>query len=130
MPNKLINLKKGLIIIKNNDNKCFLWCHIRHLNPLNIHPGRITKADRRMVNDLDYVDIKFPAVSKKDYCKIEQNNSICINLLYYENDLVYPVHVSIKKFQKCMDLLLIIDENKTHYVYIKDLNRFMCYNTI
>ena len=25
---------KELINIKNNDNKCFLWCHIEHLNPL------------------------------------------------------------------------------------------------
>ena len=65
---------KSLINIKNNDNKCFLWCHIRHLNPLKIHPERITKAGRKMVNEFDYVDIKF-AVSKKDYCKIEQKSN-------------------------------------------------------
>ena len=28
-----------------------------------------------------------------------------------------------------MDLLLIIDEHKSHYVYIKDFNRFMCNKT-
>ena len=32
LPDKLRNSKKSLINIKNNDNKCFLWCHIRHLN--------------------------------------------------------------------------------------------------
>ena len=32
-----------------------------------------------MVNDLDYVDIKFP-VSKRDYCKTEQKNNICMNV--------------------------------------------------
>ena len=32
LPSGLKNSKKGLINIKNNDNKCFLWCHIRHLN--------------------------------------------------------------------------------------------------
>ena len=26
------NPKKDLINTKNNDNKCFLWCHVRHLN--------------------------------------------------------------------------------------------------
>ena len=36
-----------------------------------IHPERIIKAGKKMVNDLDYVDIKFP-VSKKDYCQIER----------------------------------------------------------
>ena len=51
---------KGLINIKNNSNKCFLWCHIRRLNPLKTHPERITKSDKNMVNDLDYEDIKFP----------------------------------------------------------------------
>ena len=28
-----------------------------------------------------------------------------------------------------MDLLLITEENKLHFVYIKDFNRFMCYKT-
>ena len=43
-----------------------VWCHIRHLNPLKTHHQRITKADRNMVNDLDYEGFKF-SVSKKDY---------------------------------------------------------------
>ena len=60
MPNELKNSKKSLINIRNNDNKCVLWCHIRHLNLLKIDPERITKADKKMVNDLDYEDIKFP----------------------------------------------------------------------
>ena len=110
LPNKLRNSIKGLINIKNNDNKCFLWFHIRHLNPLKIHPERITKADKNMVNNLDYESIKFP-VSKRDYCKIEQKNDICINVFSYENDLTYPVYVSDQKFENCMDLLLITDEN-------------------
>ena len=70
MPNKLLNLMKGLINIKNKDNKCFFWCHIRHLNLLKIHPERITKADKNTVNDLDYEGIKL--VSKKDFSKIEK----------------------------------------------------------
>ena len=71
LPNKLRKSMKGLINIKNNDNKCFLWCHIIHLNPLKTHPERITKADKNMGNDLDYEGIEFP-FSKRDYCKIEQ----------------------------------------------------------
>ena len=70
---------KGLINIKNNDYKCFLWYHIRYLNPLKIHPKRMTKADKNIVNILDYEKIKFP-VSKRDYCKIEQKNDTCINV--------------------------------------------------
>ena len=38
---------------------------------------------------------------------------------------MYP----IKNLEICMDLLLISDENKPHYVYIKDFDRFMCNET-
>ena len=68
LPDKLKNPMKGLTNIKNNDNKCFLWCHIRHLNPLKIHSERITKVDKKIINDLDYDGIKFP-VSEKDIAK-------------------------------------------------------------
>ena len=70
LPYRLRNSKKGLINIKNDDNKCFLRCQIRHSNPSKTHPERITKADRRMISSLDYCGIKFP-VSKKDYGRIE-----------------------------------------------------------
>ena len=85
---------KDLINIKNKDNKWFFWCHVRHLNLLKIHPERITKADKNTVNTLDYEGTKL--VSKKDFSKIEIK-TISINVLCYENDLVYPVHISDKK---------------------------------
>ena len=78
LPVKLRNSMNGSINIKNNSNKCFLWCHIRHLNPLKTHPKRITKADKNMVNELDYESIEFH-VSKKDYGKIEQK-FFCVNV--------------------------------------------------
>ena len=124
LPDKLKNPMKDLINIKNNENKCSLWCHIRHLNPLKIHPKRITKVDKKMINDLDYAGIMFP-VSRKDYSRIERQNNICINFCY-ENNLTYPVYLSDQKFHNSIDLLLIADENRSHYVYRKDFNRFMC----
>ena len=75
-----------------------------------------------MIKDLNYEGVKFP-VSKRDYCKIERKGNICINVFCYENGLTYPVYVSDQKFKDCVDVLLISDENKSHYVYIKDFNR-------
>ena len=92
------------------------------------NPRRITKKDKEIINNLDYEEMKFP-VSKKDYCKIERQNNICINVVCYESGLTYPIYVSNQKFKDCMDLLLISNENKSHYVYIKDFNRFMCNKT-
>ena len=37
---------KGLINIQNNDNKCFMWCHIRHLNLIAVKLQRIKKEDK------------------------------------------------------------------------------------
>ena len=41
LPVQLKNPKKGPINIKNNDQKCFRCCHIRHINPVKIHPERV-----------------------------------------------------------------------------------------
>ena len=53
-----------------------------------------------MINDLDYNVIKFP-VSKRDYCRIETQKKICINVFCYENNLTYPVYSSDQKFENC-----------------------------
>ena len=64
-------------------------------------------------------------MQEKDFDKIEVKNNICINVFGYENELVFPIYVSDQKFKESMDLLLLIDDGKSHYVYIKDLNRFI-----
>ena len=40
----------------------------------------------------------------------------------YGNELVYPIFISKQTFQDSIDLLLLIKNNKSHYVYIKDFN--------
>ena len=80
MPIELKHSRKGLINIKNNDQKCFLWCHVRHNNPLKEHPKRITKIDEEIGCNLNYDRIEFP-VEEKDFEKIEVQNNICINVL-------------------------------------------------
>ena len=57
---------------------------------------------------------------KKKIKKIEVQNNFCINVFGYENELVYPIFISKQTFEDSIDLLLLIEENKSHYVYIKD----------
>ena len=66
---------------------------------------------------------------EKDFGKIETKNNICINVFYYEDKLTFPIYISDQKFEKLIDLLLLIDKNKSHYVYIKDFDRFMFHKT-
>ena len=124
LPMELRNPKKGLINIKNKDDECFRWCHIRHLNPQTEHPERIKKEDKKMINELNYDGIDFP-VSQKYYNKVEKQNSIRINVFGYENRQPFPIHISKETFEDQMNLLLITKDEKKHYVLIKDFNAFM-----
>ena len=45
---------------------------------------------------------------KKDYKKIEKKGNICINVFCYENDLVYPVHISKQKLDDYVNLLTVM----------------------
>ena len=128
MPIELSNPRKGLINIKNNDQKCFLWCHVRHINPVEEHPERIKKFDRGIASNLNYEEIEFP-IQEKDFKKIEVQNNICISVFDYENELLYPIFISKQTFEDSMDLLLLIKNNKSHYVYVKDFNKFMFHKT-
>ena len=68
-------------------------------------------------------------MQEKDFSKIEVKNNISINVFGYENDLVFPIYVSDQRFEDSMDLLLLIDDDKSHCVCIKDFDRFMFHKT-
>ena len=124
LPQELRNSAKGLINMKNEDNECFRWCHIRHSNPQDKNPQRIKKSDKEYINKLDYSGIEFP-VTTKQYNKIEKQNEININVFGYENKQPYPIYVSKEKYDNQMNLLLITEDKNKHYVLIEDFNRFM-----
>ena len=77
-----------------------------------------------MINELNYEGIEFP-VSQKHYNKVESQNSIRINVFGYENGQPCPIHISKETFENQVNLLLITEDEKQHYVLIKDFNAFM-----
>ena len=114
---ELRNSAKGLINMKNEDDECFRWCHIRHLNPQDKTPHPIKKSDKEYVDKLDYYGIEFPVTTdKKKYEKIEKKNEININVFVYnyENKTPYPIYLSKDEFKDHMDLLLITKDEKKH----------------
>ena len=124
LPMELRNPKKGLINIKNKDDECFRWCHIRHLNPQTEHPERIKKGDKQFIEGLNYEGIEF-RVSQKHYNKVEKQNSIRINVFGYESKQPFPIHISKETFKDQMNLLLITEDEKKLYVLIKNFSAFM-----
>ena len=124
LPIELQNSAKGIINMKNNDDECFRWCHVRHLLPQNKDPQRIKECDKKYVEKLNYSGIEFP-VSVKQYNKIEKQNSINVNVFGYEERQPYVIYVSKEKFDSCLNLLLITKGEVKHYCLIKDFNKFM-----
>ena len=131
LPIELKSSRKGLIKIKNEDQKSFLWCNVKHINPSEEHPERIKKIDKKIDEKLDYDRTEFPVNSfpVNNFDNIEVKNKICINVFGYENGLVFQIYVFNQKFEDSMDLLLLTDDDKSHYVYIKDFIRFMFHKT-
>ena len=89
------------------------------------NPARNTKADKDFVKNFDFKHIKLP-VKIRDIHKIEKKNSICISIFGYESKENHSIYVSKKCCEeKHVDLLLIKEEEKRHYVLIEDFNTFM-----
>ena len=128
LPGELRHHRKGLINLQNDDNKCFLWCHVRHLNPIENNPQRVKETDKALAKELDYTGVTFP-VTIRDMSKIEKQNKININAYVYNEDGKYvsPLRNSKTEYQDTLNVLLIERETekeyKQHYVYIKDFNR-------
>ena len=92
---------KGLINLKNKDNKCFEWCHTRFVNPQNKNPERIKKKDQKIVSTLDYRGVNFP-MKARDYEIVEERFNINVNVFGYENK-VFPLYVSKKSNEKVLN---------------------------
>ena len=77
--------RKGLINIQNvDDNECFKWLLVGHLNPTDLDPPRLTKADKDFVKTLNFKNINFP-VKIRDIHKIVNKNFIGISVFGYES---------------------------------------------
>ena len=122
MPRVLRN--RSLINMKNTDNECFRWCHIRHLNPQKTNPQRIKQVDKEYIKNLNYSGIEFP-VTIKQYNKIEKQNNININVVSFHNNMIFPIYSSKERNKDELNLLLLTKTEGEHYILIQDFNKFM-----
>ena len=108
LPEELRHHRKGLINLQNDDDRCFLWCHVRHLNPIENNPQRVKETDKALAKELDYTGVTFP-VTIRDMSKIEKQNKININAYVYDEDGKYvsPIRNSKTEYQDTLNVLLI-----------------------
>ena len=125
LPKELAN-KNAIINIKNKDNKCFLWCVLRALNPKDDHPERVDKELKPKENTLNMEGIVYP-VSLKDLNKFEkQNPTISITVLGYEGKSVYPLRNSVSTARDHNIIFMLIEEGGVkHYCLVKNISRLL-----
>ena len=125
LPKELAN-KNAIINPKNEDNKCFMWCVLRKLNPREKNSERIDKKLKEKENTLNMEGIEYP-VSLKDIDKFEsQNPSISITVLGYEGKWVYPLRNSNNTNREHNVILILIEEEGVnHYCLVKNVSRLL-----
>ena len=120
LPKELAN-KKAIINMQNKDNKCFLWCVLRALDPKAGHPERLDKELKTKENTLNMEGIDYP-VRSKDLKKFEkQNPSISITVFGYEGKSVYPLRNSANTGRDYDIILMLIE----HYCLVKSIERLL-----
>lgn len=126
-----IESKKACINIQNCDNACLLWAVTAALFPANNgNPNRVSSYPHySTVLRFDNIDLP---VKIKDVSKIEELNNISINiysLTYCSETMKYevvgPIYFSKNKKNRHVNLLIVEEGERSHYVLIKNLSRLI-----
>ena len=95
---------KVISVIKNQDNKCFLYCYIRRfLNPVKKYSERVSKIDKQLAKKLEEeLNYNFDNEEIKNLSKIE--DLLETNIYVYSCNSKFknkiPLFRSNKKFEK------------------------------
>ena len=128
LPEYIMN-KKCCINIQNDDERCFEYSVLcgQYIDEIN-KPQRVT-VYKPYMNKLKFDGIEFP-VKIDDVSKFEAMNEIPINVFGLDdNEKVTILHANTYKCEKkIINLLLIENDDKSHYVYVKNHNALLGQN--
>ena len=127
---KEIENKKCCVNIKNtDDDKCLLYCICAffHYEDIGKKENRTNpKYYQKYLSEIKLPsDITFPINIDKDISKFEKLNNFKINVFTFEKGQVNVRYNSRFRSETIIDLLLIQDNDKTHFLLIREFSRFM-----
>ena len=118
-----LSTKKAIINVKNeHDNECFKWAVTSAVFPRK-NPQVLTETVRENAKTFDWTGIRFP-VSLKQIDTFERQNNYAINVYGFEGE-VYPLRISRKQSEETIDLLLLSNDEGSHYCWIKSMSRLL-----
>lgn len=108
-PPNFIMRKKANLNVENKDDKCFQWCVLKNLHPVNIKRTRINDL-KKYKNDLNFKDNQFP-VKVKDRTKFEKQNPNIPKINVFsmnEQNKIYLLRINESQCENLIDLFLLI----------------------
>jgi len=120
---KEIKLKKAVINPKNENNKCFMWAVLMNFHTPKNHPERISNY-KEHVNKFSWEGVEFPATKRSINAFEEANPDVGINVFTWDGETI-NLWKKTKNQGKIINLLHITNDEKSHYTYIKNLNRLL-----
>ncbi|XP_050059778.1 uncharacterized protein LOC114121333 [Aphis gossypii] len=129
-----IDRKRATINPQNTDQECFKWAILaRHVTGHAVY--RIGENYRNHEDKYNFEGITFPT-PLSDIAKFEKNNrNVSINVYgldkkfqpprKYPTYEVYPLRVVDEEKANHFDLLLVTDDENSHYVYISNFSRLI-----
>jgi len=122
---KFIADKKAVVNVKNNDDKCFIWAIISALHPANFNidrPNNYTPFEA----ELNVTGLVFP-LAVKDVKMFEKLNPwLIVNVFAYDDKTkIYPVYLSKTREGDPINLLILNENGRCHYTWIKSMSRLL-----
>jgi hypothetical protein len=126
-----IKVKHAVINVQNNDNQCFRWAILSAMYPATNNAHRVCHY-KPFVERVNWTGLRFP-VTLSQIPMFERNNlNLRINVYVFvaEDMKVIPVYISkCLAREKQIDLLLLREGDKSHYVWIKKMSALVCHQS-
>ena len=84
----------------------------------------IKRKDKRLADTHDYSGVNLWCV-QRIIAGLKIKMIYALTFFRMGSKVVCPIYISEKEFDDCMNVLMIHEGDKSHYVYIKDFNRLM-----
>ena len=125
---KYISDKKAWVNVKNKDDNCLRWALCSFVFQVIKNVDRTSSYPSE--DSFNFDGINAPTLMNQ-INKVEKANEMAINVYGYENKAIVVYQVSNQPASmKQINVLLIHKGTKSHYVWIKDLNRLLYDQTL
>lgn len=121
-----VKFSRSVVNIKNTDDKCFLWHVAAAVFPVHLDPCSRVHYEKHL-KKFNVKGIRWP-MDIRQIDKFERQNNLSINVYKCENRKkdVWPIRISKKRDVEPINLLLLENDERSHFTLIRNFDRLLC----